>query len=57
MNGFGFNPKPDFFPIFRMPAQALGSACLIAIATGILSGIVPAIVGMRLKATEALRSM
>ncbi|MEI6233540.1 MAG: FtsX-like permease family protein [Planctomycetota bacterium] len=57
INIFGFNPKPDFFPIFRMPLGSFLGAFVIAAATGILSGIVPAIVGMRLKATEALRSM
>jgi putative ABC transport system permease protein len=57
VNKFGFNPKPDFFPIFIMPESALVGAFLIALATGAVSGIVPAIMGMRLKATEALRSM
>ena len=57
INVAGFNPKPDFFPIFRMPAETLLYACIIAAVTGALSGIVPAIVGMRLKTTEALRSV
>ncbi|HLX64603.1 MAG TPA: FtsX-like permease family protein [Planctomycetota bacterium] len=57
VNLFGFNPKPDFFPIFRTPPTAIAWAILIAIATGLLSGIVPAVMGMRLKATEALRSV
>ena len=57
INVFGFNPKPDFFPVFRMPAPSIIAAFVIAMGTGLLSGIVPAIVGMRLKATDALRSM
>lgn len=57
INVAGFNPKPDFFPIFHMPAQTLLYAVVIAAVTGGLSGIVPAIVGMRLKTTEALRSV
>lgn len=52
-----FNPKPDFFPIFFLPGQAMLAALGLAAATGFLSGIVPAVAGMRLKATEALRSV
>ena len=52
-----FNPKPDFFPIFFLPAQSMFLAVGLAAATGFLSGIVPAVAGMRLKATEALRSV
>ncbi|MCW8131263.1 MAG: ABC transporter permease [Planctomycetota bacterium] len=51
------NPKPDFFPIFRMPPESLLGAAGIALVTGVLSGLVPAFVGMRMKATEALRSV
>jgi len=51
------NPKPDFFPIFRLPNMALLGAFGIALLTGLLSGIVPALTGMRMKATEALRSV
>ncbi|GMV79611.1 MAG: hypothetical protein AMXMBFR7_07950 [Planctomycetota bacterium] len=51
------NPKPDFFPIFHMPPASLLGALGIAVLTGVLSGIVPAVVGMRMKATEALRSV
>ncbi len=57
INKFGFNPKPDFFPIFRMTTESVGGAFAIAAITGGLSGLVPAFVGMRLKATEALRSV
>jgi putative ABC transport system permease protein len=56
-NVFHFNPKPDFFPVFYLPLDAIGSAFGIAALTGLVSGIVPAISGMRLKATEALRSV
>ncbi len=51
------NPKPDFFPIFFLPVQSMFAAAGLAAFTGVASGIAPAIVGMRLKATEALRSV
>jgi putative ABC transport system permease protein len=52
-----FNPKPDFFPVFVLPAESIVTALGIAGLTGFASGIVPALSGMRLKATEALRSV
>ena len=52
-----FNPKPDFFPIFFLPGESIVAGFGLAIVTGFLSGIVPALTGMRLKATEALRSV
>ena len=56
-NYLHWNPKPDFFPMFYLPLSSLGYSVLIAMVTGLISGLVPAIVGMRLKATEALRSV
>jgi putative ABC transport system permease protein len=56
-NAAQFNPKPDFFPVFQLPTPAIASAFMIAGITGVLSGIVPAVAGMRLKATEALRNV
>jgi putative ABC transport system permease protein len=56
-NVLHLNPKPDFFPIFYLPTQSIVLAIGIAVLTGLLSGLVPAISGMRLKATEALRSV
>ncbi len=56
-NVFHFNPKPDFFPVFYLPSESVLAAAGLAVLTGFFSGIVPAIVGMRLKATEALRSV
>lgn len=56
-NYLHINPKADFFPVFYLPVSSFGTALLIAAATGLISGIVPAIGGMRLKATEALRSV
>jgi putative ABC transport system permease protein len=52
-----YNPKPDFFPVFYLPGESMLVAVGLAALTGFASGIVPAIVGMRLKATEALRSV
>ena len=56
-NVMHYNPKPDFFPIFYLPRESMLAGVGLAAATGFLSGIVPAIAGMRLKATEALRSV
>lgn len=56
-NVLHFNPKPEFFPIFYLPGESMLAAVGLAALTGFISGIVPAIVGMRLKATEALRSV
>jgi putative ABC transport system permease protein len=52
-----YNPKPDFFPVFYLPAESMLAATGLAALTGFASGIVPALAGMRLKATEALRSV
>jgi putative ABC transport system permease protein len=56
-NVLHFNPKPDFFPVFYLPTGSVFLGVCLAALTGFASGIVPAIVGMRLKATEALRSV
>jgi putative ABC transport system permease protein len=56
-NVLHYNPKPDFFPVFFLPSESILLAGGIAGLTGLLSGIVPAVAGMRLKAVEALRSM
>jgi ABC-type antimicrobial peptide transport system permease subunit len=52
-----WNPKPDFFPIFKVPDAAMYSAVGIAVLTGVLSGIVPGLAALRLKAAAALRSI
>ncbi|OHB79690.1 MAG: hypothetical protein A2W31_13350 [Planctomycetes bacterium RBG_16_64_10] len=56
-NVLHYNPKPDFFPVFYLSNQSMLAALGLAALTGLLSGIVPAIAGMRLHATEALRSV
>ncbi|NLY00700.1 MAG: FtsX-like permease family protein [Rhodopirellula sp.] len=56
-NVLHFNPKPDFFPVFYLPNESMLAAAGLAALTGFASGIVPAVAGMRLKATEALRSV
>ncbi len=56
-NGIQYNPKPDFFPVFYLPGRSVLAATGLAALTGLASGIVPAVAGMRLKATEALRSV
>jgi putative ABC transport system permease protein len=52
-----WNPKPDFFPVFQVPGEAMFGALGIAVATGILSGLLPGVAALRLKAAEALRSI
>ncbi|NUQ63730.1 MAG: ABC transporter permease [Pirellulales bacterium] len=52
-----YNPKPDFFPVFYLPGESMLAAVGLAALTGFSSGIVPAVAGMRLRATEALRSV
>jgi putative ABC transport system permease protein len=52
-----FNPKPDFFAVFYLPGESVVVAAGVAALTGFLSGIVPALIGLRMKATEALRSV
>jgi putative ABC transport system permease protein len=56
-NVLHFNPRPDFFPVFYLPRESVLAATGLAGLTGFCSGIVPALAGMRLKATEALRSV
>ena len=56
-NVLHFNPKPDFFPVFYLPGESVLAAAGLATLTGLLSGIVPAVAGLRLNVTEALRSV
>jgi putative ABC transport system permease protein len=56
-NVLGMNPKADFFPVFQLPVKSIFVALGIAAITGLLSGLVPAYTGMRMKATEALRTV
>jgi ABC-type antimicrobial peptide transport system permease subunit len=56
-NVLHLNPKPEFFPVFYLPNESMLAAAGLAALTGFLSGIVPAVAGMRLKAAEALRSV
>jgi putative ABC transport system permease protein len=57
INGAHWNPKPDFFPVFKVPDMAMFSALGIAVLTGVLSGLVPGLAALRLRAAEALRSI
>jgi putative ABC transport system permease protein len=57
INGMHWNPKPDFFPVFRVPHPAVFSAFAIATATGLVSSLVPGLAALRLKPAEALRSL
>ncbi len=56
-NVLHYNPKPDFFPVFFLPGSSILAAVGLAALTGLASGILPATAGLRLKATEALRSV
>ncbi len=40
-NVLQFNPKPDFFPVFYLPREAIGAAISLAALTGLISGFVP----------------
>jgi putative ABC transport system permease protein len=53
----GWNPKPDFFPTFRIPDLALLGAVGIALLTGVVSGLIPGLAALRLRPAEALRSL
>jgi hypothetical protein len=44
-NVLHFNPKPDFFPVFYLPNESVLAAVGLAVLTGFLSGIVPAVTG------------
>lgn len=57
INLANWNPKPDFFPVFKVPDAAMFGALGIAVLTGILSGLLPGLAALRLKAAEALRSI
>ncbi len=57
INLANWNPKPDFFPVFKVPGEAMLGALGIAVLTGILSGLLPGLAALRLKAAEALRSI
>ena len=56
-NVLHYNPRPDFFSVFHLPKESMLAAIGLAGVTGVVSGLAPAIAGMRLKATEALRSV
>lgn len=51
------NPKPEIFSVFYLPPESVLAAVGVAAVTGLVSGVVPALTAMRLKATEALRSV
>jgi putative ABC transport system permease protein len=49
------NPIPSLLPVFFLPTQSLVSGALLAVALGIIAGVLPAWQAMRLKIAEALR--
>lgn len=52
-----YNPKPEFFSVFFLPRESILAAVGVAAVTGLVSGLVPAVAALRLKATDALRSV
>jgi putative ABC transport system permease protein len=56
-NLFSVNPKPDFFPVFKIPPMSLLAAFGIALGTGAISGLIPGLAALRLKPTEAIKSV
>jgi putative ABC transport system permease protein len=49
------NPVPNVLPYFNVPNQALVMGFLLALAVGLISGVIPAIGAMRLRVVDALR--
>jgi putative ABC transport system permease protein len=49
------NPIPNVLPYFAVPNQALIMGFALALAVGLISGIIPALGAMRLRVVDALR--
>jgi putative ABC transport system permease protein len=49
------NPIPSLLPVFFLPPGSLVSGALLAVALGIIAGVVPAWQAMRLRIADALR--
>lgn len=49
------NPAPSLLPVFYLPAETLVQGVLLAVALGIVAGILPAWQAMRLHISSALR--
>jgi putative ABC transport system permease protein len=49
------NPVPGLLPVFYLPAGSLVSGALLAVALGIVAGVLPAWQAMRMQISEALR--
>jgi putative ABC transport system permease protein len=49
------NPVPGLLPVFYLPVGSLVAGVLLAVALGIVAGVLPAWQAMRLHISEALR--
>jgi putative ABC transport system permease protein len=49
------NPLPGLLPVFYLPAGSLVSGALLAVALGLVAGVLPAWQAMRLRISDALR--
>jgi len=49
------NPVPGLLPVFYLPADSLVAGVLLAVALGLVAGVLPAWQAMRLRIAEALR--
>ena len=49
------NPVPGLLPVFYLPSGSLASGALLAVALGLVAGVLPAWQAMRLRISEALR--
>lgn len=49
------NPVPSLLPVFYLPGRSLATGALLAVALGLVAGVLPAWQAMRLKISEALR--
>ena len=51
----GPSPAPDIFPIFKVPPDHMALGAGLALALGIVAGVMPSLQAMRLRISEALR--
>jgi putative ABC transport system permease protein len=51
----GGDPTNGMLPIFTLPSRDLVTGVILIVAMGTLAGLMPAVAGMRLRITDALR--
>lgn len=53
----GGDPTGGYFPLFRLPLEAMAAGLAIALVVGLLAGLLPARTAMRLEVVQALRRL